>query len=136
MIMAKNYVLKVNSIDKVEQLLQEIYDQSVKHYNEIQNEINKLSNSTNLSDITLEEKTKYFKAVNDLLTNKNKAIQLKFDIAKFMGELLKHNGDIETTLNDPSVGKNTKLDINYLKQQINQIVDEEPQEYNLKNSKR
>lgn len=134
--MAKNYILKVNSIDKVEQLLQEIYDQSVKHFNEIQNEINKLSNSTNLAEITLEEKTKYFKAVNDLITNKNKAIQLKFDIAKFMGELLKHNGDIDKTLDDPSVGKNTKLDINFLKQQINQIVVEEPQEYNLKNSKK
>jgi hypothetical protein len=130
--MAKNYVVKLNSLEKVEQLLQEIYDQAVKHLNEIQNEMNKLSNSTNLADITLEEKTKYFKAVHDLIGDKNKAIGMKFDIAKFMGELLKHHGDIDKTLDDPTVGKNTKLDINALKQQINQIVSDEPVTYNLK----
>lgn len=130
--MAKNYVVKLNSLEKVEQLLQEIYDQAVKHLNEIQNEMNKLSNSTNLAEITLEEKTKYFKAVHDLIGDKNKAIGMKFDIAKFMGELLKHHGDIDKTLDDPTVGKNTKLDINALKQQINQIVSDEPVTYNLK----
>lgn len=133
--MAKNYVVKLNSLEKVEQLLQEIYDQAVKHLNEIQNEINKLSNSTNLADITLEEKTKYFKAVHDLIGDKNKAIGMKFDIAKFMGELLKHHGDIDKTLDDPIVGKNTKLDINALKQQINQIVSDEPISYTLKGGK-
>ena len=131
--MAKNYVVKLNSLEKVEQLLQEIYDQAVKHLNEIQNEMNKLSNSTNLAEISLEEKTKYFKAVHDLIGDKNKAIGMKFDIAKFMGELLKHHGDIDKTLDDPTVGKNTKLDINALKQQINQIVADEPLQYNLKN---
>ena len=130
--MAKNYIVKLNSLEKVEQLLQEIYDQAVKHLNEIQNEMNKLSNSTNLADITLEEKTKYFKAVHDLIGDKNKAIGMKFDIAKFMGEILKHQGDIDKTLDDPSVSKNTKLDINALKQQINQIVSDEPISYNLK----
>ena len=130
--MAKNYIVKLNSLEKVEQLLQEIYDQAVKHLNEIQNEMNKLSNSTNLADITLEEKTKYFKAVHDLIGDKNKAIGMKFDIAKFMGEILKHQGDIDKTLDDPTVSKNTKLDINALKQQINQIVSDEPISYNLK----
>ena len=133
--MAKNYVVKLNSLEKVEQLLQEIYDQSVKHINEVQNELNKLSNSTNLAEITLEEKTKYFKAVHDLIGDKKRAIDMKFDIAKFMGELLKHHGDIDKTLDDPTVGKNTKLDINALKQQINQIVADEPISYNLKGGK-
>ena len=132
--MAKNYILKLNSADKLEQLLQEIYDQAVKHFNEIQNELSKLSNSTNLSEITLDEKTKYFKAVHDLMGDKQKAINMKFDIAKFMGEIIKHNGDIEKTLDDPAVGKMTKLDITALKKQINDIVLEGPEEYNLKNN--
>ena len=51
--MAKNYIVKINSIAKIEQLLQEIYDQCVKQYNEIQNEMNKLSNSCNLADVTI-----------------------------------------------------------------------------------
>jgi hypothetical protein len=132
--MAKNYILKLNSVEKLEQLLQEIYDQAVKHFNEIQNELSKLSNSTNLSEVTLDEKTKYFKAVHDLMGDKTKAITLKFDIAKFMGEIIKHNGDIERTLDDPAVGKATKLDITALKKQLNDIVNEGPEEYNLKNN--
>lgn len=134
--MAKNYVVKVNSVEKIEQLLQEIYDQALKLFNDIQNEHNKLTNSTNLSDLTLEEKAKYAKAVNDFLTNKNKAIQMKFDIAKFMGEMVKHGGDVDQTLNDPTVGKNSKLDINFLKQQINNLMDETPETYNLKGGKK
>lgn len=132
--MAKNYILKLNSVEKLEQLLQEIYDQAVKHFNEIQNELSKLSNSTNLSEVTLDEKTKYFKAVHDLMGDKTKAITLKFDIAKFMGEIIKHNGDIERTLDDPTVGKATKLDITALKKQLNDIVNDGPEEYNLKNN--
>ena len=132
--MAKNYILKLNSVEKLEQLLQEIYDQAVKHFNEIQNELSKLSNSTNLSEVTLDEKTKYFKAVHDLMGDKTKAITLKFDIAKFMGEIIKHNGDIERTLDDPAIGKATKLDITALKKQLNDIVNEGPEEYNLKNN--
>jgi hypothetical protein len=132
--MAKNYILKLNSVEKLEQLLQEIYDQAVKHFNEIQNELSKLSNSTNLSEVTLDEKTKYFKAVHDLMGDKTKAITLKFDIAKFMGEIIKHNGDIDRTLDDPAVGKATKLDITALKKQLNDIVNEGPEQYNLKNT--
>ena len=37
--MAKNFIVKINSVEKIEQLLQEIYDQTVKQYNEIQNEM-------------------------------------------------------------------------------------------------
>lgn len=133
--MAKNYVLKLNSAEKLEQLLQEIYDQAVKHFNEIQNEMNKLSNSTNLAEVTLDEKTKYFKAVHDLLGDKQKAISMKFDIAKFMGEIIKNKGDVDKTLNDPSIGKVTKLDINALKKSINEIVFDDPDQYNLKNTK-
>ena len=129
--MAKNYILKLNSVEK---LLQEIYDQAVKHFNEIQNELSKLSNSTNLSDVTLDEKTKYFKAVHDLMGDKAKAISMKFDIAKFMGEIIKNKGDIEKTMDDPAIGKVTKLDITALKKQINEIVNDGPEEYNLKNT--
>ena len=59
----------INSVEKIEQLLQEIYDQSVKQYNEIQNEMNKLSNSCNLADVTIEEKTKYSKAIQHTSSN-------------------------------------------------------------------
>ena len=134
--MAKNFIVKINSVEKIEQLLQEIYDQSVKQYNEIQNEMNKLSNSCNLADVTIEEKTKYSKAIHDLFGDKEKVLKMKFEVSKLMSEFVKHGGSVEDTLNDSNVAKNSKLDINAWKQQINEIMAEESvQSYDLKTSR-
>ncbi len=134
--MARNLIVKINSVEKIEQLLQEIYDQSVKQYNEIQNEMNKLSNSCNLADVTIEEKTKYSKAIHDLFGDKEKVLKMKFEVSKLMSEFVKHGGSVEDTLNDSNVAKNSKLDINAWKQQINEIMAEETvQSYDLKISK-
>ena len=134
--MARNLIVKINSVEKIEQLLQEIYDQSVKQYNEIQNEMNKLSNSCNLADVTIEEKTKYSKAIHDLFGDKEKVLKMKFEVSKLMSEFVKHGGSVEDTLNDSNVAKNSKLDINAWKQQINEIMAEESvQSYDLKTSK-
>ena len=131
--MAKNYIVKINSIDKIEQLLQEIYDQCVKQYNEIQNEINKLSNSCNLAEVTIDEKAKYSKAIHDLFGDKDRVLKMKFEVSKLLTEFVKHNGDIEGTLNDSNVSKNTKIDINSWKKQLNELMSEESvQSYDLK----
>ncbi len=97
--------IKLNSNEKIEQLLQESYDLTVKQINDIQNEMNKLSNSCNLADVTIEEKTKYAKAMNDFIGSREKAITKKFEIAKLMAEIVKHNGDISGTLNDKNAMK-------------------------------
>ena len=128
----KRYKVRINSETKLEELLQETYELAVKQQNEIQNEMNKLINSTNLADATIEEKTKYAKAMNDFFTSKNKTIAMKFDIAKFLGELLKHSGDVNNTLNDPNVGKATKLDLASLRAEITKDVDNDSMTYELK----
>ena len=134
--MAKNYIVKINSIEKIEQLLQEIYDQCVKQYNEIQNEMNKMSNSCNLAEVTIDEKVKYSKAMHDLFGDKEKVLKMKFEVSKLMSEFVKHNGNVEETLNDSNVSKNTKLDISEWKKQLNSIMAEETvQTYDLKNNK-
>ena len=134
--MAKNYIVKINSIEKIEQLLQEIYDQCVKQYNEIQNEMNKMSNSCNLAEVTIDEKVKYSKAMHDLFGDKEKVLKMKFEVSKLMTEFVKHNGNVEETLNDSNVAKNTKLDISEWKKQLNSIMAEETvQTYDLKNNK-
>lgn len=131
--MAKNYTVKINSVEKIEQLLQEIYDQTVKQHNEIQNEMNKMSNSCNLADATIEERTKYSKAMHDLIGDKTKTLSLKFDVAKFLGEMVKHNGDVNKTLDDPAVGKATKFDLAAWKKEINAIAtSNDVENYDLK----
>ena len=108
----KRLQIKLNSNEKIEQLLQEAYDLTCKQINDIQNEMNKISNSCNLGDVTIEEKTKYAKAMNDFMTSREKAITKKFDIAKLMAEIVKHNGDVNDTLNDKNATKGSSFNIN------------------------
>ena len=132
----KRLQIRLNSNEKIEQILQEAYDLTCKQINDIQNEMNKLSNSCNLADVTIEEKTKYSKAIHDLFGDKEKVLKMKFEVSKLMSEFVKHGGSVEDTLNDTNVAKNSKLDINAWKQQLNEIMAEDNvQTYDLKTSK-
>jgi hypothetical protein len=127
--------IKLNSVEKIEQLLQEAYNLTCKQINDIQNEMNKLSNSCNLSDVTIEEKTKYAKAMNDFIVSREKAITKKVDIAKLMAEIVKHNGDISDTLNDKNSMKNMgSFNIEELKRAMKEQInnDNKPDVYQLK----
>lgn len=96
----KRYKVKLNSVEKVEELLQETYNQACQQIVTIQEEMNKLSQSTILANEITDAKTKYAKAMNDFIANKDKAIGRKLEIAKFMGDILKYNGDIEKSVNE------------------------------------
>lgn len=131
----KKIQIKLNSTEKIEQLLQESYDLTVKQINDIQNEMNKLSNSCNLADVTIEEKTKYAKAINDFIGSREKAITKKFEIARLMAEIVKHNGDINGTLNDKNAMKNTggAFNIDELRRAMKeQMTTDKPETYELK----
>ena len=123
----KRIQIKLNSTGKIEQLLQEAYDISCKQINDIQNEMNKLSNSCNLADVTIEEKTKYAKAMNDFIGSREKAITKKFDIAKLMAEIVKHNGDVDDTLNDKNAMKNmgSAFNIDELRRAMKEQMNED-----------
>lgn len=96
----KRYKVKLNSVEKVEELLQETYNQACQQIVTIQEEMNKLSQSTILANEITDAKTKYAKAMNNFIANKDKAIGRKLEIAKFMGDILKYNGDIEKSVNE------------------------------------
>ena len=93
--MGKPIKLKLNNPTILEALLQELYDEASKNVNEIQNEINRLSNSVELNDENMDSKVKYAKAMNDYSSNKNKALSTKLDIAKLMTEIYKFGGNIK-----------------------------------------
>ena len=129
--MEKKVKIRLNSTEKVEELLQEIYDQACRQLNSVQNEINKLVSSTNLADASIESKSKYAKAMHDYHGDMNRALATKVELVKFMGEIIKHNGDIEDALNDQQFAKATKLDLGQIRKEI---VGEENDvdSYNLK----
>lgn len=121
----KRIKVRVNSIEKIEEVLQEVYDQACRQINEIQNEINKLVNSTNLGsdDFTMEDKAKYFKAIHDLTGDKKSAIQTKLDIVKFMGEMIKYKGDAKAVVNDKGLSKRMSLNFNDIRNALNNESD-------------
>lgn len=130
--MAK-YNVKLNSLEKIEQLLQETYDLASKQIVHIQEEINKLTNSSPLADSTMDEKAKYAKAMHDFMGDRDKAITRKFEIAKFMGEIIKHNGDIENTVNDSKAMSNMKMDITAIRNAVKDMANtDKPNVYELK----
>lgn len=93
----KKYKLKINSPEKIEVLLQELYNDACKNIEQVQNEMNKLTNSVSLNEEAMDAKAKYAKAMNDFITSKDKAIGKKLDIAKLMTEILKFNGNVAKT---------------------------------------
>ena len=121
----RHYKVRLNSNEKIEELLQEVYDLACRQINEIQNEISKLINSTNLGadDFTMDDKAKYFKAIHDLTGDKKSAIQTKLDIVKFMGEMVKHSGDAKAVVNDKSFAKRTSLNLNDIRNALNDEND-------------
>lgn len=106
----RKFKLKLNSLEKVESVLQETYDDTQKQQNLILGKISELENSTNLSEATIDEKVKYAKAMHDYITDNEKIISRKIEISKLMAEIFKASGNIEKVMSDKDIKKNIKLD--------------------------
>ena len=107
---SKKYNVKLNNLEKIEQLLQETYDLACQQHNSIQNEINKIMNTTVVNDLDIDGKEKYGKIMKEYFTLQQKSINIKMDVAKLMSEIIKHNGDIKKALEEDSM-KSSKLDL-------------------------
>lgn len=121
----KKYIVKVNNIDKVEQLLQETYNLACNQYTQLQEEINKIANTTKLKDLDMEGKEKYAKTMANYIALQQKSIAQKFDIAKLMTEIIKSHGDVNDALSKTN-GKATSLDINALRQLAKEAQNQTP----------
>lgn len=102
----KRYKIKLDSKEKIEELLQEIYVEACKNIEEAQNEINRISNSTDLNSEIIDGKAKYAKAINDFITTKDKAIARKMEIAKLLAEIVKFNGNVQQAFTEGDVPDN------------------------------
>lgn len=118
--MANKVKIRINSNDKIEELLQETYNQACEQITQIQNEMNKITQSTGLDDITIDEKAKYAKIMHDYTGDKDRAIRAKMDIAKLLIEIVAHKGSVEETLNDKAFTKQpSSINFDALKKQLN-----------------
>lgn len=132
----KKYTVKLNSNEKIEELLQETYDLACRQYVQIQDEINKIASSTDLSELEIYGKEKYGKIMANYLSLQQKATAQKFDIAKLMSEVVKHGGDVSGALTDMA-GKamSTSLDLAKLREIAKKASTpdgDSSQKYNIK----
>ena len=100
----KRYKLKLNSLDKIEELLQELYNEADKNIVEVQNQINKINSSVDLNQEIADAKAKIAKAINDFINSKDKAIGRKLEIAKLMTEIHKYNGNVQAVAENTDFG--------------------------------
>jgi hypothetical protein len=118
--MATKVKIRINSNDKIEEVLQETYNQACEQITQVQEEMNKITKSTTLADLTIDEKAKYAKIMHDYSGDKDRAIRAKMDIAKLLIEIVNHKGSVEDTLNDKAYTKQpSTLNFEALKKQIN-----------------
>lgn len=129
-IQIKRYKLKLNSAEKIEELLQELYNETCKNINDIQMQMNKLAESTPLTDEIMDSKAKFAKAMNDFIANKDKAIGRKLEIAKLMAEVYKFQGNVAQAVNE---GNYTFSNFEELKQRLleEEQTEQEPATYKL-----
>jgi hypothetical protein len=112
--------IELNDIQNIRDLLQETYRLADEQIVQAQNEINKLSVSTQLEQEAMDAKSKYAKAINDYLGMKDKAISKKIDIAKILTDIYHHNGDVKGALEG---GENIKnMDFNF--DDIKKMIDD------------
>ena len=128
----KKYKLKLNSSQKIEELLQELYDEADKNIVEIQNEMNKLANSVQLDQEIMDAKTKYAKAMNDFIVNKDKAIGRKLDIAKLMSEILKFNGNVKMAVTEGDIPDWDEITNALVDNENTTNIEDETEKYHLK----
>lgn len=102
----KRFKVELNSAQNLQDLLQQIMELADEQINQVQTEINKLTNSTDLTQESMDGKSKYAKSINDFLSTKNKAASQKIDVAKMLHEVIKHDGDVAASVNDKNSGFN------------------------------
>lgn len=129
----KKYKVKLNSVEKIEQLLQETYDIATQTHKSLQDEINKIANTTVVNDLDIDGKEKYAKIMANYYSLMQKANTQKQDIAKLMAEVMKHNGDVKGALNDVS-RMPTTLDLDKLRKLATDVstTTNEVEEYKTK----
>ena len=131
MITPKRFKVKLNSPEKIEELLQELYNEACKNIEEIQTQMNKVANSVQLNDEIMDAKAKYAKAMNDFIVSKDKAIGRKLEIAKLLSEILKYNGNLTKASENSDIFNNFKWD-DLQKMAQEEDDDNKQKEYKIK----
>lgn len=98
----KKQDVKINSVDSLEGLCQEAYNDACAQINDAQKTINEMVNSANPVDV--DDITKIAKGKVDALKIKDSAIKIKLEIAKLQNDIIKNNGDAAAAIKERTDG--------------------------------
>lgn len=112
----KKQDIKIDSVDSLEGLCQEAYNDACAQINDAQRAINEMVNSANPVDV--DDITKIAKGKVDALKIKDSAIKIKLEIAKLQNDILKNNGDADAAIKSRSGGEVTLDDFTKVREMI------------------
>jgi hypothetical protein len=112
----KKQDIKIDSINSLEGLCQEAYNDACSQINDAQRTINEMVNSANPVDV--DDITKIAKGKVDALKIKDSAIKIKLEIAKLQKEIIKNDGDADAAIKNRSGGEVTLDDFTRVREFI------------------
>lgn len=121
--MDKNLKVELNSPNNIRDLLQNAYKLADGQIVQAQNEINKMSSATDLTNETMDGKSRYGKIINDYLGIKDKAISKKLEIAKILTEIYHHNGNVKAALSGNE--GNTRINFDDIKKMLDESLQDQ-----------
>ena len=119
--------INLNDAESVRILCQEIYMLADEQLIQAQNEINKLSNATQLHEEPMDSKSKYAKSINDFMSIKDKAIGQKLQVAKLLAEVMAHKGNVKDAMDGIQAG-NAMIDFKKIKEMVKEANNTEREE--------
>ena len=113
--------VKVNNVNSLEGLMQETYNDACLQIVDAQTSINELKTSANPVDV--DDITKIAKEKSGLLKVKDSAIKIKLELAKLQSDIIKHQGNVEATLQDRGNGQASLDDFKSLREMLKKDSD-------------
>jgi hypothetical protein len=114
----KKQEVRVNSVDSLEGLMQETYNDACLQIIDAQRSINELSTSTDPQDV--DDHTKVAKEKTGLLKIKDSAIRLKLELAKLQSDIIKNKGDVDSALQERTDGQVSTTDFKSIREMLKQ----------------
>lgn len=91
----KKFKVELDSSDNIRELLQVIYQEADEQMKLAVAESAKLTSSTRLNEEIMDAKSKYCKSLTDFMNVKQKAMDIKLDIAKLMATIYQNQGNVK-----------------------------------------
>ena len=126
------FKLEINSKDKLQSLPQESYDLANAQLKVLTDEISKLAISTKMEELSMDEKAKYYKAMSDMVSLKDKALGRKIEISKLLSDIIKNDGDLRKALENNDSDKGFGDMASFKKQVLEEMGSDKTETFKVK----